>query len=368
MGKVRVGAAGLLAAWSALAAGERVGDARRGEQLFQTERCVQCHGINGRGGRLAPDLGTHVGRDFTPTIMATLMWNHAPEMWKAIQAQGVAPPTLSPEDAADLFAYFVSARFFEKPGDAARGKQVMIDRHCVECHGLQQSNGAEAPPVSQWESLADPVVLAQQMWNHGARMRQAYAERKLRWSPLTSQELTDMLVYLQNLPGHRQQATTFSFPLSESGAALFQSKGCADCHQGKLALEERLRNLSMTSIAVAMWNHQASMKQQPPNLSPEEMRQLLGYIWARQYFRGSGDAARGQKVFAEKGCAGCHNDPASGAPRLSKNPEGYSDITIMSVLWRHGPAMLDRMKQRNLAWPRFTAEQMGDLIAYLGSL
>ena len=368
MGKLGLVTAGLVAAWSVLAAGEDVGDARRGEQLFQTERCVECHSLNGRGGRTAPDLGTHVGRDFTPTIMASLMWNHAPEMWQAMKAQGVAPPALTAERAADLFAYFVSARFFEKPGDAARGKQVMTDQHCFDCHGLTESNAAGAPPVSKWESLADPIALAQQMWNHGGGMRQAYAERKLRWRPLTAQELTDMLVYLQNLPGNRGLVAAFSLPKPDSGAPLFQSKGCADCHQGRLALEERLRNVSMTSMAVAMWNHQANMKQSPPKLSQEEMRQILGYIWGRQYFRGRGDAARGQKVFAEKGCAGCHNDASSGAPRLSKTPEGYSDITMMSVLWRHGPAMLDRMKQRNLAWPRFTPEQMGDLIAYLGSL
>jgi len=367
MSKLQVVAAGVLA-WSTLAAGQPVGDARRGEQLFTTERCVQCHSLNGRGGRLAPDLGIHIGRDFTPTIMASLMWNHAPEMWASMKSQSVAPPAISPEAAADLFAYFVSARFFERPGDAARGKQAMIEKKCFECHGITQSNAAGAPPVSKWESLADPVVLAQQMWNHGARMRQAYAERKLRWSPLTPQELTDMLVYLQNLPENRELATAFSFPPSDSGASLFQSKGCAQCHQGRLALEERLRNLTLTSIAVAMWNHLANMKQPAPNLSQEEMRQLLGYIWARQYFRGGGDAARGTKVFAEKGCAGCHNDPSSGAPHLGKRPEGYSDITMISVLWRHGPAMLDRMKQRNLPWPRFTAQQMGDLIAYLASL
>jgi mono/diheme cytochrome c family protein len=291
MGKLRGVIAGAAVVWSALAAGEDVGDARRGEQLFQTERCVQCHSINGRGGKTAPDLGTHVGRDFTPTIMASLMWNHAPEMWQAMKAQGVAPPVLSPESAADLFAYFVSARFFEKPGDAGRGKQVMTDQHCFDCHGLTQSNGAGAPPVAKWESLADPVALAQQMWNHGARMRQAYAERKLRWSPLTAQGLTDMLVYLQNLPGNPKLVTGFALPSSESGAALFQSKGCADCHKGRLALEERLRNVSMTSMAVAMWNHQASMKQEPPHLSQEEMRQILGFVWERQYFRGNGDAA-----------------------------------------------------------------------------
>jgi mono/diheme cytochrome c family protein len=368
MGKLQITAAVLLAAGSALGAGEVAGDARRGEQVFTTERCVQCHSINGRGGSLAPDLGTHIGRDFTPTIMATVMWNHAPEMWEAMKGQGVSPPALSSEAAADLFAYFVSARFFEKPGDAARGKQAMMAKHCFECHGITQSNGAGAPPVTKWESLGDPIVLAQQMWNHGPKMRQAYADRKLRWSPLTAQELTDILVYLQNLPETRSLAASFDFPPSESGATLFQSKGCPDCHKGRLALEQRLRNLSLTSIAVDMWNHQANMKSPPPVLSQEEMRQLLGYIWARQYFRSDGDAARGRKVFEEKSCATCHNDPSSGAPKLGKSAEGYSDITMVSVLWQHGPAMLDRMKQRNIAWPRFTAQQMADLIAYLGSL
>jgi len=368
MSKLRITAAVLVATGSAVAAGEVAGDARRGEQIFLTERCVQCHSLNGRGGRLAPDLGTHVGRDFTPAIMVTLMWNHAPEMWEAMRQQGVPPPSLTTEGAADLFAYFVSARFFEKPGDAGRGKQALMAKHCFECHGITQSNAAGAPPVSKWESLADPIVLAQQMWNHGARMREAYTERKLRWTPLTAQELTDILVYLQNMPESRALVTAFEFPPSESGGALFQSRGCVECHKGRLALEERLRNLSLTEIAVAMWNHQASMKQPSPNLSQEEMRQLLGYIWARQYFRAGGNAAAGKRVFAEKSCATCHDDRSSGAPVLGKNPEGYSDITMVSVLWRHGPAMLDRMKQRNISWPRFTAPQMADLIAYLASL
>ena len=367
MGMLRGIIAAALAAGCALAANDIVGDAHRGEQLFLTERCVQCHSINGRGGAGAPDLAMHIGRDFTPTVMASLMWNHAPEMWEAMKSQSVAPPSLSPEGAADLFAYFVSAHYFEKPGDAARGKRDMIEKNCFECHGITQSNGAGAPPVSKWESLADPVVLAQQMWNHGARMRQAYAARKLRWSPLTAQELTDMLVYLQNLPENKGLVAEFKFPPSESGAALFQSKGCAGCHQGKLALENRLQNRTLTGIAVAMWNHQATMKQPAPNLSQEEMRQILGFIWERQYLRGEGDARRGKEVFAQKNCATCHNDPSSGAPSLAKGGGAFSDVTMVSVLWRHGPAMLDRMKQRNLAWPRFTAGQMSDLIAYLNA-
>ncbi len=40
---------------------------------------------------------------------------------------------------------------------------------------------------------------------------------------------------------------------------------------------------------------------------------------------------------------------------------------MVSVLWRHGPRMLDQMKTKGLAWPRFDGAQMADLIAYLNS-
>ena len=93
----------------------------------------------------------------------------------------------------------------------------------------------------------------------------------------------------------------------------------------------------MTQIAADMWNHQPNMKPQPPTLSQEEMRQILGYIWARQYFRGDGNAERGKKVFDEKSCATCHNDPSSGAPKLAHGRDAYSDITMISVLWEPRP-------------------------------
>jgi mono/diheme cytochrome c family protein len=228
---------------------------------------------------------------------------------------------------------------------------------------------AAAPPVAKWESLADPVVLAQQMWNHGARMREEFGKKKLTWSRISAQELTDMLVYLQNLPETRNLAANFAFPPSDPGEKLFVSKGCSGCHTGpKMALENRLHNQTLTEIAVDMWNHQPSMKIPPPSLSQEEMRQILSYIWARQYFRGEGSAERGKKVFTEKSCGTCHEDAATGAPKLAKGKDAYSDITIVSALWMHGPRMLELMNQKKIAWPRFTAPQMSDLIAYLNSL
>jgi mono/diheme cytochrome c family protein len=366
---IRVVAAGAFVAWSALAANVIPGDARRGEQLFETEKCVECHSVRGKGGTFAPDLSRRIDRDFTPTVMASLMWNHAPDMWAAMKKQGIAKPTLSAEEAADLFAYFVSARYFEKPGDAARGKQAFAAKHCADCHGVTTSNAAGAPPVATWESLGDPIIMAQQMWNHGPKMREAFAQKKLTWQAITAQELTDMLVYLQNLPETRKLAQNFQFPPSDTGEALFQSKGCARCHTGTLALETRLRNQTLTQIVVDMWNHQPNMhNNETPTFSQEEMRQILAYIWARQYFRGDGNTERGKKVFAEKKCGTCHDNSSTGAPKLAKGKDVYSDITIVSSLWGHGPQMLELMTQMNLPWPRFTSQQMSDLIAYLNSL
>jgi hypothetical protein len=50
------------------------------------------------------------------------MWNHAPGMWAAMRDRDIRAGDLNEQAAADLFAFFYSARFFEKPGDAGRGK------------------------------------------------------------------------------------------------------------------------------------------------------------------------------------------------------------------------------------------------------
>lgn len=354
------------AAAASVWAGGVTGDAKRGEQLFRTEQCVQCHSVGGHGGGSAPDLTKRIDRDYTPAVMTSLMWNHAPAMWDAMKKQNITRPSLDANAAADLFAYFVSARYFEKPGDAGRGKAVFTAKHCVECHGITDSKFQGAPPVAKWESLADPVVLTQQMWSHSGAMRQAFAAKKLAWSQLSGQELTDLLVYLQNLPETKAIVGNFAFTPSQSGEKLVADKGCNGCHSGNWA--NKLRNQTLTDIAADMWNHAPSMKQPVPQISPDEMHQILGYIWIRQYFRGQGSAERGKKVFAEKSCGSCHNDASSGAPKLAKGKDAYSDITMVSVLWQHGPNMLDMMNQRKIAWPRFNAQQMSDLIAYLNSL
>ncbi len=360
---LRVTMAGALAAGLVWAASPISGDAARGAQLFQSQQCIQCHSFQGKGGTTAPDLAKRIDRNYTPAVMASLMWNHAPDMWAAMKKKGIVKSEMTPDIAADLFAYFVSARFFDRPGDAGRGKADFTELHCAACHGISTAIPGGGPPVVKWESLADPLVLVEQMWNHGAEMRAAFAKRKFPWAAITGQQLTDILVYLQNLPETKDLPHHFDFPPTGEGEKLFQSKGCVACHSGATAPEHFLQNQTLTDIAAAMWHHEPEMKQPSPNLSPQEMKELIGYLWARQYFTGKGNAERGKKVFAEKRCGACHNDPSSGAPKLTG--KDHSDITMVAALWEHGPRMLDLMKSKNIPWPRFTALQMDDLIAYL---
>ena len=153
------------------------GDSSRGKKIFEEEQCIRCHSVNGRGGKMGADFSVVVGRSYTPAHLASTMWNHAPVMWGAMDAAGIKRPKLSAGDAADLFAYFYSTRFFDKPGDPARGKAAFAEKHCLDCHGLHASHGENAPPIAKWESLADPVVMVQQMWNHSSHMQDAFARR-----------------------------------------------------------------------------------------------------------------------------------------------------------------------------------------------
>lgn len=261
------------------------GDAQRGETVFREQRCIVCHSIRGQGGRSAPDLGMAIGRDYTPTWMASIMWNHAPAMWAAIEQQGIARPQLTEAQAADLFAYFHSVGFFERPGDAARGKQLFAAKRCVECHGVSTPMPGGGPALATWHSPDDPIALAQEMWNHASGMRDAMARRHIPWPRLTSQELTDLLVYIQNLPETRGKSRTFALTADATGGEhLFQERGCAACHHGNLDLQLRVSSGAVTDFAVAMWNHSPQMwsygaktGQSPPVLT-EEMRRIISNV------------------------------------------------------------------------------------------
>jgi mono/diheme cytochrome c family protein len=343
-----------------------IADSTRGAELFTTLSCIQCHGVNGTGGGIAPDLGRLVDRNFTPSLLAATMWNHAPAMWSAMRAANVPLPDVDEQAADDLFAYFYSTRFFEKPGDAARGKRIFADRGCGGCHGVTTEIQPGIPPVSRWEDLNRPFALTEAMWNHMPRMLAAVQAKRIAWPTLTGQDLTDLLIYLRNLPATRQFVPELKIEVGPKGAELFRDKDCQRCHSSGTAFAGIIRGRTLTEIAAAMWNHgpiMAGQKAPPAVFQPGEMGDLLSYLWARQFLEDGRDPVLGRRVFAARRCAGCHETGA--APALPVAGHVYSAASMIAALWHHGPAMLDRMKSQGIAWPRLDAADMSGLIAYL---
>jgi mono/diheme cytochrome c family protein len=347
---------------SAFAAESPLGQSTRGERLFDTQGCIHCHSVNGRGGSTAPDLGRKIGRNHTPSLLASTLWNHAPVMWGEMEKQGIRTPAMNSQDAADLFAYFYSTGFFDKPGDAGRGKDAFSRRHCADCHGLASPKPGNAPAVAQWQSLGSPVALTEAMWNHAKAMREEFSRRGFHWPELTPQELTDIFVYLRNLPSTRGVQARFEVTAGQGGEELLKEKGCLHCHRGSLALPTRLRGKTITDIAVAMWNHAPKMTDTAGTFKAGEMNTLLSYMWAKQFFESQGDSKRGKRVFVDKSCAGCHE--GGKAPRLTGE---FNPMRMTSALWNHGPAMLQQMNKQGIAWPRFNSRDMADLVAFLNS-
>jgi cytochrome c551/c552 len=338
------------------------GDAERGKQVFDSLKCVTCHSVAGAGGKSAPDLARREARGSTPADLAAAMWNHAPQMWAAMEKAGIAKSNLTTEQAADLFAWFQAGRYFEKPGDAAKGKSVFAAKGCSGCHAAGAQPGSEGPAVGRWESVSDPIELARQMWNHAPGMQAAIAAKGGKAPELTAAEMNDIIAYATSLRGAKGQQGQFSPGPAETGQTLIEAKGCNSCHKGAQALPGKTNYTVPAEVAAAMWNHAARMKHSG-QMRPEEMRRIAGYLWSRQFENEGGNAARGEQLFKQKACAGCHG---SSAPYLAHGEES-SSYGMVAVLWRHGPEMLSQMKSKKVAWPQFTGVEVSDVIAYMKS-
>jgi cytochrome c2 len=284
-----------------------------------------------------------------------------------MERTGIARPELSEQEAADLFVYFFAARYFEQPGDIRRGARVFRAKRCAECHGIGSTLREGIQPVAAWTSLANPIALAQQMWNHSRDMKPALDRREISYPQFSAQEMTDLLAYLRSTqaPGRPGE---FSPGSADSGASLFALKGCAACHTGALALEARSTRHSLADFAAAMWNHSFRAPSNPAPLNYEEMRRLVGYLVSTQFFEERGNWEQGKKVFARKHCDACHDHPSSGAPGRPAMAGRMTSFEMVAALWKHGPVMLNRMRIQKIPWPRFSGSEMADLTTYLHGL
>ena len=360
-------------------------DPLAGSRLFGVKGCVKCHAVNGTGGKVGPDLG-RTARPHTFFDLAAGLWNHAPRMAERMRQLGVARPQLDPHETADLVAFLFSVDYFDPPGRPEVGRRLFSAKRCVMCHQVGGIGGVVGPSFDALTQYASPIFLATAMWNHGPRMAEVMRARGIARPSFQGTELADLLAYITAAsPGIRQGPLYVLPGQADNGRVLFADKRCVECHSvrgqgGKVGpdLAERSRQLSLTQFAAAMWNKapamMAAMKVRSvplPQIKPEEMADIVAYLYSVRYFALGGDPRQGAIIASSKGCLGCHAlgvERGKAASDLTKSRNLDSPAAVLSALWNHSFVAAPQPARGTPLWAEISAEEMAHLTSFLQSL
>ncbi len=346
------------------------GDIKEGWKAFTLKKCSACHSIWGEGGKGGPDLGTLPGSYVNQSQLAALMWNHWPEMWGKIAAEKIPVQKIEKKEMADLFAFLYFIRYMDEPGDSRKGRALVEAKGCTKCHA--QKEGAKED-LTRWGMYTNPILWAQMMWNHTPQMEHEMKNRGVVWVEFKGNEMVDLIAYIRSL--NPKAAKVYLSPGDPpSGKRWFTQKGCIQCHspRGNLDLSKR-KDFPRTlgQLAGLMWNHSPKMWKGMeekgmgrPSLSPQEVADLVAYLFSTQYFDEPGDPERGKNAFIKRQCNLCHAK-GSKMPNLSVLKGQISPIFMAQTMWNHGPEMLEKMRKAKVSWQKIDGKEMVDLMEYL---
>ncbi|HEY3128356.1 MAG TPA: c-type cytochrome [Acidobacteriota bacterium] len=358
------------------------GNALHGRELFVSKGCIECHSVRGVGGTVGPDLGLKV---FNKSVyeIAGILWNHSPFMSQKMAQMGFRRPQFNPPEMLDLISFLYFLNYFDPPGDVRVGRQLWVEKRCADCHSSEGRTEKVGPPLERMQSPPTSVFLAQSMWNHGAGMLEMF--KRLHIEPPTFQgaEMVDLAAHIRQA-NRNPRRQLFNLGDARRGDELFHSKGCASCHSssgtGKGAAPDLSGpefQASVSQITGQMWNHLPRMYERMlrqglrfPTFSGEEMNHLISYIYSLAYEGRPGDAQKGVAVFREKRCVFCHGEPGKNQQRLGPDLatiHSDSPLGVLPTMWNHALEMEGRMRENQIAWPRFEGGEMADLQAYLKS-
>lgn len=267
------------------------GDPGAGRRVYVAKGCAGCHDDDAAQGRRGPSLQRYRGRQ-SGLYLAQAMWNHAPEMGALMRARGVAWPTFTGREMADLVAYLQSGHSGTAaadpalpPGNPRRGREVFSAKQCDRCHGIGGAPGG-APDLASQGLLASAPAIAGIMWNHSQAMAAEFAQRGIPRVQFTGTEMSDLVTYLYFL----NYANVRARPAR--GARQFAEK-CAACHAAAGAgMAPDLRALvpqlgGPIGVVAAMWNHAPKMEQALrdrglawPRFGPGDAADLTAFLFA----------------------------------------------------------------------------------------
>jgi mono/diheme cytochrome c family protein len=371
---------GTVAAQSTSSPGQ---DPLAGSRVFGAKGCVKCHSVNGVGGKVGPDLA-RISRPRSFVDLATAVWNHLPGMTERMKQLGISRPRLDAKEAGDLVGFLYTLNYFDSPGNTETGKRLFTDKRCVLCHTVRGTGGVVGPNLDHLQQFRSPIFVAAAMWNHGPQMAQAMKTRGVERPSFTGQELRDLIAYLAPATGGPQEGPLYILAgRPQAGRQLFAEKRCIACHAvggvgGRVGpdLVERGIRQSPIEFAATIWNKAPAMAAAMlprgitlPQLGPEEMADIVAYLYSVRYFAG-GSPPKGYGVATQKGCFNCHairGERGKPASDLSKAKGLDSPAAVLATLWNHA-VVTPTVAGKKADWPVFKPEEMADLVAMLQSL
>jgi cytochrome c551/c552 len=168
------------------------------------------------------------------------------------------------------------------------------------------------------------------------------------------------------------------------GQAVFAAKQCVRCHAARgqssvgPVIEELRRPQGAYELAGRFWNHAPAMFTSLrrdgvawPEIEPAEMADLMAYLQADPSRDPAPDLFRGHVLLVRKGCLKCHRYRGEGgkiSEELTQYNPGYqSPVAWAGAVWKHAPRMAEEARRMGVPYPRFTGEEMGNLVGLLRS-
>ncbi len=269
------------------------------------------------------------------------------------------------------------------PDDPLIGRQIFVEKGCPKCHAIWGEGGSLGPDLGKvgvWRSVME---LAGVLWNHSPEMVEKMRERRIARPTISTEEMADLAAFLYFLNYFDQPGDP------AKGEWLFSQKGCIKCHavggQGGHvgpALDSYKRFASPLFLARSMWTHNATMARKMaendiprPEFTDAELANIFAYIHevstepsTERIYMVPGSPARGEKVFSDKGCVRCHAIRGAGGaigPDLGHEELHRSVTEIAGLMWNHQPGMWAKMQELGIPLPKFSDQELSDLIAYL---
>jgi cytochrome c2 len=263
------------------------GDANRGKNFLE-KNCKPCH--TGRFG--AGSAISEWPRADDPVVWAERMWNHSAEMSRAAVRKGFPRPILTGQNVADLLLYLrILSTLRPSPatfgiGEPERGLPV-FERVCESCHTFGPGPGKKIDLLAHQAPATIAGYIAE-MWNHEPQMLAQRGQSVIQPQKLQPGEMSNLVAFLF--------AQSYFFERGDSihGRYVFESKGCANCHEqrrketGAPDLSQALEAYSPITMTSAIWNHGPAMLQTMrqnrgswSQFQGSEMADLIAYLNSR---------------------------------------------------------------------------------------